>query len=379
MELIDRALRDTQERPRYAYVAPLRKQAKEVAWDYLKAYTLDIPGAVANEAELRIDLPNQARIQLFGADNYNAMRGQYFDGVILDEYADIDPRTWSEVLRPALSDRLGWAIFIGTPRGKNAFWELYEHAANDDEWWRYKLKASESGLIPKTELDAARRSMSEDQYEQEFECSFEAAIVGAYYGKEMKAAEAEKRITGVAHDPASKVYTAWDLGIDDATSIWFVQRVGREIHVIDFYESHDQPLSHYVNVLTEGHRKQYVYADHYFPHDTAARELGTGKSREEVLRSLGVTPTISGQMRVEDGIEAVRRLLPQCWFDTTKCARGVEALKQYRREYDDKNKTYRQRPYHDWTSHPADAFRELAMSFKPKDRKPLDFKPMAVA
>jgi hypothetical protein len=224
-------------------------------------------------------------VRLYGADNPDALRGLYLDGVVLDEYADMDPRVWSEVIRPALADRQGWAVFIGTPKGRNAFFELWRRAQAEPDWFALMLKASETGLIPQKELDLAARDLTGDQYAQEFECSFEAAIIGAYYGVLMRQAEADGRIAGVPYDPAARVWTAWDLGIRDATAIWFAQVVGREIHLIDYYEASGVDLGHYVREVAG---RPYTYAGHIVPHDARAKELGTGKSRLEVMEALGL-------------------------------------------------------------------------------------------
>jgi len=351
----------------FGYVAPYLKQAKAVAWDYVKHYCAPLVphGATFNEAELRADLPNGGRIRLFGADNPDAMRGLYFDGVVLDEYADQDPRIWP-VIRPALSDRLGWADFIGTPKGHNDFYDTYQRAlANPGEWYSAIHKASETGLIPEAELQAARRSMTEDQYAQEYECSFEAAIQGAYYGKEMAEAEREKRICRVPYDKATDVITAWDLGIGDATAIWFCQQVGQEYHLIDYVENSGVGLDWYAGELKS---RPYVYASHLLPHDVEAKELGTGKSRKEVLEQLGIKVTVAPKLRVEDGISAVRLVLNRCWFDADRCRRGIEALKQYRTEFDEQRKVFRDKPLHDWTSHGADAMRYLFTGIKKTDK-----------
>ena len=360
-DLIDSALVCAKPEPRFAYVAPFYAQAKDVAWSYLKRFTSPIPGTTANESELRVDLPNGGRIRLYGADNYDRMRGGYLDGVVLDEYADMDPRAWSEVIGPMLADRKGWAAFIGTPKGRNAFCEVHERALTDPEWFALMLKASETGLIDADELSRWRREMTEEQYAQEFECSFQAALLGAYYGKEMSRAEADKRICGVPYDPAALVHTAWDLGIDDSTAIWFAQVVGKEVHIIDYYEASGEALQHYAGLLNS---KPYSYGDHWFPHDAEAKELGTGKTRTETLASLGVKAKIVKMQAVEDGINAVRMLLPKCWFEAEKCKRGLEALRQYQREFDEKLKTFRSRPRHDWASHAADAFRYLSLALR---------------
>jgi len=367
-DLQRQALRCPRVRPRFAYLSPFLRQSKAVAWDYLRAAmsSARVAGATVHESELRVDYPGGAQVRLYGADNPDAMRGVYFDGIVLDEYADMDPRVWSEIVRPALADRRGWAVFIGTPRGRNAFFELWRRSQTEEGWFSMMLKASQSGLIPDSELELARRDLTEEQYAQEFECSFDAAVVGAYYGKLMARAEAERRIAGVPYDPAAPVWTAWDLGIRDATAIWFAQVIGREIRIIDYYEASGVDLGHYVRVINA---RPYACAGHIVPHDAQAKELGTGKSRLEVMESLGLRPiTLAPLHRVEDGINAVRMFLPKCWFDARKCARGIDALKLYRAEYDDKLQALRPHPVHDWTSHAADSFRYLALTL---DRRTL--------
>ena len=374
-DLLDGALRCELTRPRFAYLSPYLKQSKAVAWDYLKAAVepLRALGATLHETELRADLPNTGQVRLYGADNPDALRGIYLDGVVLDEYADMDPRIWAEVIRPALADRKGWAVFIGTPKGRNAFYHLWAGdlsrdwlgAQKDPDWFALELKASESGILDAEELGLARKQLSEDQYAQEFECSFDAAVIGSYYGKLLAEAEKDGRVTGVPYEPVSQVYTAWDLGIRDSTAIWFCQVIGREIRLIDYYEASGVDLGHYVRELGQ---RRYIYAGHFVPHDAQAKELGPGKSRLEVLESLGLKNiTVAPMHRVEDGINAVRVTLPKCWFDKVKCARGLDALKLYRSATDDKLSDPQGRPMlkpvpvHDWTSHAADAFRYLSM------------------
>ena len=347
---------------RVAYIAPYLSQAKAVAWDYALEFTRDIPEIKVNHSELRIDFLNGARFRLFGADNYNAMRGLYFDAVVLDEMADFPASAWSNVIRPALADRRGSATFISTPKGKNEFWELWHEAQDDPNWFTAMLKASDTSILDQEELDEARRTMGDDRYEQEFECSFEAAIQGAFYAKEMKEATEDGRITRVPYDRAASVITAWDLGIGDSTAIWFAQFVGQEIRVIDYYESSGVGLDHYAKVLLD---KDYQYEQHILPHDVQVKELGTGKSRLETLDALGIRNIeIAPKLAVEDGIQAARTMIPKCWFDADNCTRGIEALRQYRRDFDEKLKTWRGRPLHDWTSHGADAFRYLAVGYR---------------
>lgn len=347
---------------RVAYIAPYLSQAKAVAWDYALEFTRDIPEIKVNHSELRIDFLNGARFRLFGADNYNAMRGLYFDAVVLDEMADFPASAWSNVIRPALADRRGSATFISTPKGKNEFWELWHEAQDDPNWFTAMLKASDTSILDQEELDEARRTMGDDRYEQEFECSFEAAIQGAFYAKEMKEATEDGRITRVPYDRAASVITAWDLGIGDSTAIWFAQFVGQEIRIIDYYENSGVGLDHYAKVLLD---KEYHYEQHILPHDVQVKELGTGKSRLETLDALGIRNIeIAPKLAVEDGIQAARTMIPKCWFDADNCTRGIEALRQYRRDFDEKLKTWRGRPLHDWTSHGADAFRYLAVGYR---------------
>ena len=332
-QLMLKALACRRPSPRFAYIAPFYNQAKDIAWSYVRQYTACIPGVEYNESELRADLPGGARIRLYGADNYERLRGVYFDGIILDEYGDMDPRAWSEVIRPALSDRQGWAVFIGTPKGRNHFCELWEGAQPDPAWYALMLKASATGILPTTELDDARRSMTPAQYEQEYECSFEAAVIGSYYGDQMKAAAEDSRIGRVTAEPTLPVHTAWDLGIGDSTAIWIFQLSGNEIRVIDYIEHAGVGLDWYARELDKkAAQGSWKFGDHILPHDAKVRELGTGRSRVETLQGLGINPTVLEADRIEDGINAVRTIIPRTWFDADKCKHGLEALRQYRRE-----------------------------------------------
>jgi phage terminase large subunit len=357
--------------PRYSYIAPTYAQAKDVAWGYLKHYSAPIPDIEIMESELAIKYPNGARIRLYGADNYDRLRGLYNDGVTVDEPAQMDPRAWPEVIRPTLSDYSGWATFIGTPAGRDWFYkvDLNEDGSLADNWFRLTLKASQTGVIKPSELISLRSGLSEEQYAQEFECSFEAAVVGAYYGRLMRKAEEEERIAGVPYEPSCPVYTAWDLGVRDSTAIWFAQVVGREVRLIDYYEASGVDLGHYVREIQ---RKDYIYAGHIVPHDAQAKELGTGKSRLEVLDSLGLKNiTICPMHRVEDGINAARTVIPRAWFNSRTCNRGIDALKLYRSEYDDKHEVLKPKPLHNWCSHAADAFRYLCMTLDMMPHSPL--------
>lgn len=348
--------------PKYAYIAPFYNQAKRIAWGYAKHYADPVPGREFNESELKITYPTGAELRLYGADNPDSLRGDYLDGVVPDEYADWMPSVWPLVVRPMLSDFRGWAAFIGTPKGRNAFYDLHKAAeADPDNWFTMTLRASESGLIAPEELADLKRSMSAEQFAQEFECDFDAAVVGAYYGQEIAEARRLGRICEVQCEPHLPVHTAWDLGIGDSTAIWFFQVVRSEIRVIDHYENHGQALPHYASVLAS---KPYRYGDDYVPHDAKVRELGTGRTRIEVLQQLGRSPKLVPAHKLGDGIEAARLSLMMCWFDSAKCGAGVDALSQYQKEYDEKKRDFRDTPRHDWTSHSADAFRYLAMAWK---------------
>lgn len=351
-------LKNEKPNPRYAYFAPYYSQAKKIAWDYLKAYTRNIPGTTFNEQELRADLPGGRRIFIAGADNPDAHRGIYLDGCILDEYAQMHPLIWTEVVRAALSDRMGFCIFIGTPKGRNGFYDLYEMAKKNPAWYAQVFKASETGIIPKEELEALRIEMGEDAFNQEFECSFDAAVKGCYYGREMAAAHATGKVRSIPYDPALGVITAWDLGIGDSTAIWFAQRLFREVRIIDYLEVDGKGIPDIVKLLKE---KPYVYTTHLLPHDAAARELGTGKSRMEVLSNLGIRGDVMPRLGVDDGIQAARNLIPLCFFDEMKVHRGIECLREYRREWDDKRQIFHNKPLHNEYSHGADAFRMLAI------------------
>jgi hypothetical protein len=362
-DLIKRALLEGGRGSNYAYVAPFRSQAKRVAWDYIKHYAAPVSKAT-NESDLSVELVNGAKIMLFGADNADAMRGLGFNGVYLDEYGDFKPSVWGNIVRPALSDRLGWAVFGGTPKGKNQFHDIYKVSQATPDWFLLRLPASVSKLLPATELKAASEQLSQDQYDQEYECSFDAAIMGAYFGQEMRLAQDEGRIQNLKFDPDADVMTAWDLGYRDDTAIWFYQVVRNEIHVLDYYSVSGASIEEIAKVVID---KGYRYTRHYLPHDARAKTLASGgKSIVEQLavhlggmNKLSIVPEIG----VQDGIQAVRMILPKCYFDPI-CDEGLEALRQYQREYDEDKKSFRQTPRHDWCSHPADAFRMMAVAYR---------------
>lgn len=362
-DIIKRALLEGGRGAQYAYIAPFRSQAKSVAWDYLKYYAKAVSES-SNESELTVTLINGAKVRLFGADNADAMRGLGFNGVYLDEYGDFKPSVWGNIVRPALSDRLGWAVFGGTPKGKNQFHDIYKVSQATPDWFLLRLPASVSKLLPATELKAASQQLSQDQYDQEYECSFDAAILGAYYGQEMRQVDADGRIRDLRFDPDADVMSAWDLGYRDDTAIWFYQVVRNEIHVLDYYAVSGASIEEIAKVVID---KGYRYTRHYLPHDARAKTLASGgKSIVEQLavhlggmNKLSIVPEIG----VQDGIQAVRMILPKCYFDPI-CDEGLEALRQYQREYDEDKKSFRQTPRHDWCSHPADSFRMMAVAYR---------------
>ncbi len=371
-DLLDGALRCEKVRPRFGYVSPYLAQSKAVAWDYLCEAVAPFRsmGAQVNHSELRVDLHNGSQVRLFGSDNFNALRGLYFDGIVLDEYADQDPRI-GPVIGPTLADRGGWAVYIGTPKGHNAFYDIHRRSLGydadgnfnerlRDDWYSLVLKASETKLLAQEELETQRRILTESEFAAEYECDFEAAVVGAYYGKYIAQAIEEGRVCGVPYDHSARVYTAWDLGYRDATAVWFVQKVGKELHLIDFYQSVAATIEDDVKAVLS---KPYNFAGHILPHDSKATSKQTGRTTADVMSALGIAPQeLAPHHRIEDGISNAQILLGRCWFDEKKTAQGLECLKLYRADYDEKLKTFRSTPRHDHTSHAADAFRYLSMA-----------------
>lgn len=355
---------------KYAYIAPTYKQAKNIAWDNVKEYARVVPGVLFNESELRCDFPNGSRITLYGADNPDSLRGITLWGVIFDEYSQQPSNIWTEIISPTLSSTQGWAIWIGTPKGKNAFYRLYEDHIDSPDWYAVLLKASESGILPEEELAIQRANMSEDEYLQEYECSWEASIKGAYYAREMLRARNDGRITSVIHDPSLPVHTWWDLGVGDETTIVFMQNAGNEWRAIDCYSTNGQGFAHYAKVLRE---KDYVYGKHFAPHDISVRMLGeTAMTRLQIAKNLGIKfetrvdydkeVSIVPMLTVDDGINALRMRFSQIWFDAVKCADLVDALTHYRKKWNENNGIFEERPLHDWSSHYADAMRYFAVT-----------------
>jgi phage terminase large subunit len=369
-QIIKAAVLCGRDNPRYAVVCPTYTQAKRVAWDYVTQYTRPLDPKV-NISELRVDFMGR-RISLYGADSPDSLRGIYLDGVVLDEVGDMNPKIWTEILRPSLADRMGWALFIGTPKGQNHYKELRDRAETEDDWALLEFKASQTNILPKAELEAARKEMGDDKYFQEFECSFSAAVEGSYYGTILNEL-AEERFKEIPRDDLCKTFAAWDLGMGDSTAIWVVQVAGQEVRIMDYIENHGQGLDWYVRELTH---RDWHKATQLLPHDVQVRELTTGKSRLEVLREAGLDCTVIPRLNVDDGIQAVRRLLPKCWFNMPAVKQGLDCLRNYRREYDEKRQVFYARPLHDWSSHGSDSFRYLALGIETNSTwdKPLNIK-----
>lgn len=363
-DIIDKAIQCKKFMPRFSYVGPQYKQVKALAWDYLKHYAKPLLAGPPMESELKVRLINGAEIRLFGADNPDALRGLYHDGVILDEYGDMSPRVFNEIILPALLDRKGWVVFIGTPKGPNHFKTVWKEASRDPMWFHFMLKASESGILDQADLAMARNAPGMDQatYDQEFECSFDAAVRGAYYGEMLNELEKQGRMGIFGADPELQVHTAWDIGYTDDTSIWFYQTDGKHFKHVDFFTGSGYSVDDVVYELRErGHN----YGQFWLPHDARNKNFQTGKSVVELLRGHGIRAQIVPSLSVQDGIQAVRATLPYCFFNVgNENVRelGLNALRMYQRKWDDKNQIFRAEPLHDWASNPADAFRMFALA-----------------
>tara|TARA_R110000822_G_C15325143_1_gene494099 strand:- start:1836 stop:3164 length:1329 start_codon:yes stop_codon:yes gene_type:complete len=357
-EAVIRALYTPKKNARYAYIAPFFRQAKDVAWVYLKQATSGIAQEV-RESELRVILPNGAWITLYGADNPDALRGIYLDGVIVDEIADCRPSLWGEVLLPTLADRRGWAVFIGTVKGKNHFYDMWENAKNDPSWFSLLLKPEDTEVLSNEDLQELQKQMDEPQYAQEFLCDFTAAVKGTFYADQIQQLEAEGKITPrPLYDPDLPVQCAADLGYTDSTAFWFWQEAPDGLRIIDYYQAQGEPLNHYIDMLES---KPYNYERVWLPHDARAKTLQTGRSTVEQILETGLPCSITPNLKVLDGINAVRKILPDCHFDLATTHEGVEALRAYKREFNELTKSFRDKPLHNWASDGSDAFRYLAI------------------
>ena len=363
-ELIFGAMETALHRPQFAYLAPQREQAKRVAWGYLKELSEPLWVKKPNEAELRIEIENAhggtSTIYVGGADNPDSMRGLYLDGVALDEFGDMRPSVWLSVLRPALSDRGGWAVFMGTPRGRNMFWSMREEARlNPDSYLLMELPASKTKIIDPVELEEAKAQMTEESFAIEYECSFDASIPGAYFARDIGYLYEKQMIGNGANfqrDPEFPIYVAGDLGFSDTCAWWVWQKAPDGYRIVDYYESNGQPIAHYIEWIHSLGNVEEVW----LPHDARAKSLQTGRSIIEVFLSAGITPKLIPKMKLQDSIEAGRQILKKCWFNESKCYEGLEHLKAYCRMWNEKTGAFSERPNHDAHSHAADAFRYMA-------------------
>ena len=367
----------------YWHMLPEYGQARKAIWEAVNPRTglRRIDEAFPEELrsntrsqEMMIKLKNGATWQLIGSDNFNSLVGSPPIGITFSEYALADPRSWA-YLRPIVQENKGWAVFITTPRGKNHAYQLLEMAKQDPKWFAEVTTVEKSGVFTPEQLAEERRELvnqfgadeGEALFRQEYYCSFDGAIIGSYYGAQLEQAQADDRICNVPWDPMLPVVTSWDLGVGDATGIWFLQLVHNEIRAIEYYETSGEGLGYYAKELNN---RPYHYSMHIMPHDIRVRELGTGKSRYEIAQGLGIKPiTVAKSLPVDDGINAVRSTIPRMYFDQKKCAQGLEALRGYRKEWDDKRREYKNRPYHDWTSHGADSLRMFAIGYSEPVKK----------
>ncbi len=355
----------------YYYIFPTYSQAKKVIWDSMtndgKRILDYFPKELVlqmNSQEMKVRMIGKngqtSLFQLIGSDNYNSLMGTNPRGCVFSEYSLQDPLAY-QYIRPILTANGGWAFFISTPRGKNHLWSLYELSKESPDWFSYKLTLDDTNHIPLEEIEKERREglMSEDMIQQEYYTSFDMGIEGSYYNKYIDRMKRDQKIGDVPWESAFKVHTAWDIGVRDQTSIIFFQTIGQTVRIIDSYENSKEGLEHYAEVLSN---KPYLYGTHIAPHDIRVREWGSGITRVEKARQLGINFTLAPNFEVPDGIEACRSLFSKLWINEEKCADLIKALENYRQEYDSKKKIYLPRPLHDWSSHYSDSFRYLAIS-----------------
>lgn len=358
----------------YFYLFPTYAQAKKAIWNGRDKEGFPFMGHFPpeiieskNESDLLVKLKNGSVFQLIGSDNIDSIMSTNPIGCVFAEYSLQDPRAW-DYIRPILRENGGWAIFDFTPRGRNHAVSLFQmgeklQAGGDPDWFCEKLTVDDTGAISLADIDAERREgMDEDLIQQEFYCSFSGSQQGNYYGRQMEQADKDGRVSNVPYQPEIGVQTWWDLGMSDAMSVIFTQNVGREVHVIDYFETSGQGFP---DCARELQNRGYVYTSpHNAPHDIAVRELGTGKSRLETAASLGIKFEPVPNIGLQDGIDATRSFLGRCWFDKTKTERLRDALASYHKTWDEKRKCFSDAPYHDWSSHPADAMRYLSVGHK---------------
>jgi hypothetical protein len=368
-DLVVRALRTQKKNGFYAYCGPYFGQAVQTAWGYLKEAVRGLPDVKISESRHEILLPNSSKIRVFGIDNVDAMRGLYFDGVVCDEFGMWEGRAWTEVIRPCLADRQGFAIFIGTPNGKNAFYDKYQEAKADPKRWFYaEIKASTSRILPESELEDLRVELDPDEYAQEMECSWTASVRGSYYGKHIDQIEERGQLTSIEADPSEPVSLAMDLGFADAAAIWFWQIIDGQVRFIDYWEGSGYDAEEVIDILE---LKPYRYDVMWLPHDARAHTFQSKKSVMDIFREhdapVRQVPNPDAGKGLTHGINAVRKVLRTypLAFDAVKCRTGIEALRSYSRKFDADKKVFADKPNHDQYSHGADAFRYACLALDP--------------
>ena len=378
----------------YWHMLPEAAQARKAIWNAVNPRTgkrrIDdaFPSEMReniNEGEMFIRFKNGSTWQVVGSDNYNSLVGAAPVGVVWSEYALADPESYG-YLSPILAENKGWGLFISTSRGNNHLWRQHDltkalSLVNPAEYYAEIVTAKMSTVFTPIQLEQERQSLialygeehGEAKYNQEYMCGRDGAVFGNYYSKQMVKAREDGRICSVPASSGHEVYTFWDLGVDDSTTIWFMQFVGKEIRVIDYYEATGMGMAHYAKVLKE---KNYHYGDHYMPHDADYREMGGGeyaqtpKDNAENLgiRPITVVPRARDTSTVISHIGMVRNVLDSMWFDEEKCTKGLSALEGYRADYDEKKKKLDNKPLHSWESHGADAMRTFAVGYASKRR-----------
>lgn len=353
----------------YYYVFPTYNQGRKVLWDgidkdgrkFLEHFPKELLDGKPNDTEMKLRFKNGSLFQVVGSDNIDSIVGTNPVGVVFSEYSLQDPSAWGFV-RPILAENDGWAIFVFTPRGENHGYDIYNLAQNSQDWFSQILTVNDTKSIPVEVLGRERVEITQQYgndslYLQEYECNFTVPLAGAYYAAHIMKAYQEGRVGNVPYEDRAPVDTWWDLGNGDAMAIWFTQSIGVELRMIDFHQGIADGFPEAAGVLKE---RGYVYNSHNAPHDIVNKEMN-GRTRLETAKSFGIKFKIVPKLGLMDGIDAARSMFRKCWFDQKKCYKGLNALKNYRKEYDDNRKCFRDNPYHDWSSHAADAFRYCAI------------------
>jgi hypothetical protein len=361
----------------YWHLLPEASQARKAIWDAVNPHTgrrrIDeaFPEKVrekTHDSEMKIELTNGSVWQVAGSDNYNSLVGASPRGVVFSEWALAKPEAWA-YLRPILAENGGWALFLWTPRGRNHATRAFESRAQKTSWFCLKSPADQTEVFTPEQLEQERGELvaelgskeeGEARFASEYLVDFDAAAPGAYYASLLGEAEKAGRVGRVPHDPSLRVDTAWDLGVDDYTAIWFFQQVGREVRAIDYFETSGEGLAEIVRQAIAS--KPYAWGTHHLPHDVMVRELGTGRSRYDTLQSLGVFGVSAGKATdPEERVNAARLMIPVTWFDAERCGLGLERLRAYRKRWNRATHSYAG-PVHDQASHGADAFGEFALN-----------------